>query len=74
MRNGNDDDDRELPVSVRPPLSEPSLAVRPPAELVAHTDEPPPSIRMAAQASCPPPNEGPAKASSVPPRVVPAKG
>jgi hypothetical protein len=69
----SNDDDRELPVSVRPPLSEPSLAVRPPADLVAHTDEPPPSIRMAAQASCPPPDDASPKASSVPPRAVPAK-
>ncbi|WP_206683403.1 hypothetical protein, partial [Salmonella enterica] len=37
-----------------PPLSEPSLARRAPAELVAHTDEPPPSIRCGAQASRPP--------------------
>jgi hypothetical protein len=36
------------------PVSAPALARRAPAELVAHTDEPPPSIRIAAQASCPP--------------------
>jgi hypothetical protein len=36
-------------------LSEPALARRAPAELVAHTEEPPPSIRVGAQASRPPP-------------------
>jgi hypothetical protein len=40
--------------SVPPPLSEPALARRAPAELVAHTEEPPPSIRVGAQASRPP--------------------
>jgi hypothetical protein len=71
----SNDDDREVPVSARPPLSVPSLAVRAPAELVAHTDEPPSSIRLAAQASCPPPDleAAAAKAASGPPPVVPDK-
>lgn len=61
--------DSEAP-SVRKPLpvSEPSLAVRAPAELVARDDDPPSSIRMAAQASVIPADpDAPPRSSRKPP-------
>jgi len=50
------------------PISEPALAVRAPAELVARDDEPPSSIRIAAQASALPPDpDAPPRSSRKPP-------
>lgn len=56
------------PVHKSLPVSEPSLAVRAPAELVARDDDPPSSIRMAAQASVLPVDpDAPPRSSRKPP-------
>jgi hypothetical protein len=69
----SESDSEAPPVSKSLPISEPSLAVRPPAELVARDDEPPSSIRMAAQASVIPPDPNAPPRSSRKPHADPAK-
>jgi hypothetical protein len=49
------------------PVSEPALAIRAPADLVARENEPPSSIRIAAQASVlPPDTDAPPPSSDAP--------